>query len=1146
MDAVRRWRVGEVILDLYEVREVIRSGGMGLVYRVHHCGWNVDLAVKTPRTALLRSPERVLDFEREAESWVGLGLHPHTVNCAYVRRVSGVPSVFAEWVDGGTLAEEVRSQRLYEGGAPRTLSRILDIALQCAWGLDHAHAQGLVHQDVKPANIMIDQDGLTKVTDFGLARARVAAGERGSTPAETSLLASHGGLTPAYCSPEQARGERLTRATDVWSWALSVLEMFTSGPPTRYGPDAADALGSATPHGSPRGRAPMLPEELARLLERCFRPEPSARPSRMDELAEELTGIYARVVGERYPRDRAEPATLIADSLSNHALSLVDLGRVDRAEELWDRALRADPHHTHAVHNQGLHLWRAGRITDAQLLADLTALAPPTSGPSAGSAGPSEELLARVHRERGGAEIRSRMTRDDEGTVWPYMGRVAMSDDGRLAGIVESAYAPAAERWGGTVVVWDLVTGHRVLEGAEHLGQVRDLAFTPDGRLLVSGGEDQTVRVWEVSTGRELRRLDLASEVAAVTVTGDGQRVVSASMDGALLVWDVVTGRRTHTLRPERPGARCYLWALTTAADGRLICWDGDTGRLQSWDTESWSMVRSTAVAERGLQTATGIRRLLTERRTWVVLASGGEVALIYAEKDGVTLRKTSTGRLVRTLVSDASWISDAILSGDGRWAMLSGTTGVQLWELDTGRCVRTLQPHKQQHVSLALSFDGRRALLRANEVATAWDLSGPGPAAPWSYARPRTAVELARNEDLVGIAVERAHRYVRQGQFGLAAAVLREARQTPGYERDSELLDTWVELGRHGKRSGLRDAWPVHDLDADGGFAISADGRRALIRSAFWSLDTVNAITGVRQHTLAWSGDVINDFALSRNGRFAVTAGEGRAVRVWDLTSGLCRYALRGHRRDALAVTISSGDDLLASGGADGAVRLWDPTRGRRLWSARPHRWRVSGVAVSKDGRLVLTSEKSGEICVRDRTARRCRHVLPGTSQGVGLVALRPDGRTALSPGEDGRSLVVTDLVAGELRHLPRGRTDVTCVAVGPDGAMGFSGGEDGTILVWDLAAMRMRTALDGHEGRVTRLVSTADGRFLLSGGVDGTVRVWDLAEGRCLRALPGLAGTATSVVASTGARIVLAGDGLLRSPVRVWELDWEYEFTA
>ncbi|MGH8919365.1 MAG: hypothetical protein ACRD0H_13735 [Actinomycetes bacterium] len=73
------WQPDDVILDLYQVRDVVRSGGMGLVYRVRHLGWNVDLAVKAPRRALVDSPAQVRDFEAEAEAWVGLGLHPHTV-----------------------------------------------------------------------------------------------------------------------------------------------------------------------------------------------------------------------------------------------------------------------------------------------------------------------------------------------------------------------------------------------------------------------------------------------------------------------------------------------------------------------------------------------------------------------------------------------------------------------------------------------------------------------------------------------------------------------------------------------------------------------------------------------------------------------------------------------------------------------------------------------------------------------------------------------------------------------------------------------------------------------------------------------------------------------------------------------------------
>lgn len=83
------WRVGDVVEDLYEVLWQTQ-GGMGVVHRVHHRGWNMDLAVKTPRPELVSSPQRMADFETQAETWVGLRLHPHIVACVYVRRLGRV------------------------------------------------------------------------------------------------------------------------------------------------------------------------------------------------------------------------------------------------------------------------------------------------------------------------------------------------------------------------------------------------------------------------------------------------------------------------------------------------------------------------------------------------------------------------------------------------------------------------------------------------------------------------------------------------------------------------------------------------------------------------------------------------------------------------------------------------------------------------------------------------------------------------------------------------------------------------------------------------------------------------------------------------------------------------------------------------
>ncbi|MGH1397005.1 MAG: protein kinase domain-containing protein, partial [Trichormus sp.] len=129
-----QWNDGDTILDLYKVTAEPREGGFGKVYKVRHQGWNIDLAVKIPKPEVVAKAGGVENFEREAENWVNLGLHPHTVSCYYVRRIDNNPLVFAEFVAGGSLQDWIYSRSLDAEGTETSLKRILDIAIPCAWG----------------------------------------------------------------------------------------------------------------------------------------------------------------------------------------------------------------------------------------------------------------------------------------------------------------------------------------------------------------------------------------------------------------------------------------------------------------------------------------------------------------------------------------------------------------------------------------------------------------------------------------------------------------------------------------------------------------------------------------------------------------------------------------------------------------------------------------------------------------------------------------------------------------------------------------------------------------------------------------------------------------------------------------------------
>ncbi len=490
------WKTGDLILGQYEVIDLLGEGGMGTVQKVHHRGWNIDLAVKSPQPGTFISAGGADDFVREAETWVKLDVHPHIVTCYYVRTLGGIPRIFIECVSGGSLADWVKSRRLYQAGQQAALERILDIAIQFAWGLHAAHEQGLVHQDVKPANVMMSLEGVAKVTDFGLARARAIAGDANGPAgaSEQSILVSSRGMTPAYCSPEQAERRALSRKTDIWSWGLSVLQMFVGGVTWTHGTLARAALAG---HRPVHPAIPAMPPAMVQLLARCFQIEPQDRPATMLAIAERLQEIYVQTVGRSYERTYPQRTSLQADSLNNRALSLYDLGKTAEAEAVWTEALSADPQHLESNYNAGLHVWRTGRITDDVLVKQIK-----VSQDALGDPWQGNYLLARVHMERGDSEA-----------VLPLLSKaVQQKPDERE---VQTVFAR---------VKAGQVPAIRFLYHLQgHTKTVLSLCVSADGRFALSGSSDKTARLWDLRSRQCLRVLvGHTDQVNSVCMSRDG------------------------------------------------------------------------------------------------------------------------------------------------------------------------------------------------------------------------------------------------------------------------------------------------------------------------------------------------------------------------------------------------------------------------------------------------------------------------------------------------------------------------------------------------------------------------------------------------------------------------------------------------
>jgi serine/threonine protein kinase len=283
------WRPGETILDRFRIVSRLGHGGMGVVHRLDSLSSGRAFAVKAARVP---DPGLRRAFLDELQLWLDLPPHPHLVQCYFFRSVEDEVLVFAEYAPGGSLADHLRR------AGPIPAERALDLAIQVAWGLETLHARRLVHQDVKPGNVLLGPDGTAKVGDFGLTRARA----RLRLPAEAglSVLASRECGTVPYHSPEQAAGVPVSVRTDAWSWGVTMLEMLLGERTWLDGQFAPLVLAEL-------GRD-ALPPGVAEVLALCFARHPKDRWASLAEAADRLIECYRSLTGREYPLHR--PADL--------------------------------------------------------------------------------------------------------------------------------------------------------------------------------------------------------------------------------------------------------------------------------------------------------------------------------------------------------------------------------------------------------------------------------------------------------------------------------------------------------------------------------------------------------------------------------------------------------------------------------------------------------------------------------------------------------------------------------------------------------------------------------------------------------------------------------------------------------------------
>ncbi|MBI2805843.1 MAG: protein kinase [Planctomycetes bacterium] len=1000
----------------YQIIEAIGRGGFATVFR----GWDDELhrhvALKIPHTSIAADPEMDGRFMREARATARLR-HPAIVSLHEVGHDGDSTYLVYDLVSGPNLAEVLKKTQPAPEQAAQWVARLAD-------ALDYAHQNGIIHRDVKPANILLDEGNQPVLSDFGLASCKDA----GPTLTATGDILG----TPAYMSPEQAKGlgNAIDARTDVYSLGVLLYEILCGRIPFQ-GPGASvlHKIIHEDPR-APRQLRPSIPLDLETICLKAMAKEPARRYASAGELADDLRRylrhepIRARRIGpaarfarwcrrnpalaatiagaiaiialitgfgfQRVVQERNRAQRLAADLALDRGIALADEGDVAQGLLWMAKALELAP-------AQETHLRDAVR-------ANLGAWQNEVARPRAVMALAPESIVVPADRNRQqvffisdtSAQRFDLTTQQKIGAPLLCAKKINtanLSPDGKMVVTADQS---------GMIRFWDSVNGQPHGEPIRFEPGAHTMCFHPSGAWLMasSGAKVQRFAVAE--------RKPIGAAIADRSVWGtpspDGTTVLTID-DLDVLRWDAVTGKLQEP--PLKHDTRCA--PLAYSPKGKFILVRTEGTLLHVWNAQTATKVLSTAAivgegsiafndAENRIAVATkddfvriwDLAETATERaslttnplRAAVALDAAGEYLATGGFDRTVELWDVAAGKRIGAVLSHADPVAYVTFAPNGRTLLtLSGNSTAKLWDIDPAASRARVLQHPFPVWSAAFSGDGKFLLTGCGLVQPA----DGGSAHLWNARTAQPIGPPLPHRGKVGaVAVSPDGKLLVTGEYGVA-------------DRTSNVLHIW-DSATNRKLDG-----ELNELVGLGAMAISPDSRYLFTGNTTdksaqqWDLKDRKRTPLRLPHQ-----EAVRAIRFTRDGKFVLTGSYDKTARLWDAATGEPRSKPLENPGQVGAVDISPDGRWIVTGNDYRVALIWDAVSGQTVGAPLQHRGTVRAVAFHPSRDLVLTGSSDRTARLWDRVT--CKSIGPffRHDAGVEVAQFSPDGETILTGARD------------------------------------------------------------------------------------------------------------------------------------------------